>query len=163
MEELRAEVAAWLEANGIDPALVPPDSPPPTISGGHLTITTWAVDEHGTKYRDPEDPGRPAMTSVTGPLEVWPSPAVAAWIAGEELPGPVDGELLVVEPGDTLLIRVDPDMPLDTVREMKADLDGWAAEHMPDVRVVVIACEQLGVYRPSRLAHLAPLPGASGG
>ncbi|KXK63361.1 hypothetical protein AWW66_03340 [Micromonospora rosaria] len=158
-EGLAAEVAGWLQANGVDPESVPEDAPPPTIAGGLLTVTTYAVTESGDMHVDPAT-GRPTLTSVTGPLEVWPSPAVAAWLAGEELPGTVDAELLVVEPGDTLLIRVDPDTPLETVRAMKADLDAWVVEHLPDVRVVVIACDQLGVYRPSRPAEE---PGASGG
>lgn len=69
----------------------------------------------------------------------------------------VDAGLLSVRPGDTLIIRVDPSTTAEAARDLMRQVDEWAVDHLPGVRAVVIAAEQLGVYRPDGR------PGASGG
>lgn len=51
---------------------------------------------------------------------------------------------LVVRPGDTLLVRVDGPMDIETADEMKAELKA----RLPGVGVVLVVAGQLAVYRP---------------
>jgi hypothetical protein len=51
---------------------------------------------------------------------------------------------MVIRPGDTLIVRV----PLYTTAELVHRLKERAAEVLPEVNLVVIAAEQMAIYRP---------------
>jgi hypothetical protein len=54
-------------------------------------------------------------------------------------------EGLIIQPGDTLIVRVDPMSTFPEVEELKRQV----AERLPaGAQVMVIACEQLAVMRP---------------
>jgi hypothetical protein len=52
---------------------------------------------------------------------------------------------MVIRPGDTLIARV----PLHTTAALVHRLHERAAEVLPDVNLVVIAAEQMAIYRPN--------------
>jgi hypothetical protein len=52
---------------------------------------------------------------------------------------------MVIRPGDTLILRV----PLYTTRELVHKVKEQLAKVLPDVNLVVIAAEQLAIYRPN--------------
>lgn len=60
----------------------------------------------------------------------------------------------VVRPGDTLIVRVRPNIPPEQLQRC-ADL---LKERLPDVEVCLIGAEELAVYRPEKLhsVELAP-------
>lgn len=53
-------------------------------------------------------------------------------------------DLLVISPGDTLIVRV----PIRTSRDAVARMESFAKEHLPGIKVVVISAEQILAYRP---------------
>lgn len=55
-------------------------------------------------------------------------------------------QALIVKPGDTLIVRVDPEHCPDAqvLDEVKRELE----KHLPHVKALVVACHELGVYRP---------------
>jgi len=53
-------------------------------------------------------------------------------------------EAVEIRPGDTLIVRVTPDVPPEAVQGMREQL----LEHLPSgARVLVVGCEQLAVVR----------------
>jgi hypothetical protein len=50
-----------------------------------------------------------------------------------------------VEPGQMLVIRVSPDFAPNQVQEYGDMVAAWAESHAPDVKVLVVAAEELGV------------------
>jgi len=58
--------------------------------------------------------------------------------------GDVESSHYVLRPGDTLLIRVSPDATLDTIEYVRDQM----LIKLPGVNVVVVACDDLAVYRP---------------
>jgi hypothetical protein len=52
---------------------------------------------------------------------------------------------MVIRPGDTLILRA----PLDVTAAMVHRMKERAAEVLPDVHLVIIAAEQLAIYRPN--------------
>lgn len=53
-------------------------------------------------------------------------------------------QAVIVRPGDTLIVRVPQNTPADNVARFMAAM----RERLPDVPVVVIAAEDMVVYRP---------------
>jgi hypothetical protein len=52
-------------------------------------------------------------------------------------------EGLVIHPGDILLVRVPMGISIDVAKALKAQCE----EHLPDIKAVIIAAEQLVVVR----------------
>jgi hypothetical protein len=51
----------------------------------------------------------------------------------------------VVEPGQVLVVRVSPDYTPNQVYEYGEMVAAWAESHAPDVKVLVVGAEELGV------------------
>jgi hypothetical protein len=58
-------------------------------------------------------------------------------------------EALVIRPGDTLVARVKPGICAAEAKRLSNGIE----EHLPGVKAVVIAAEQLVVYRPGEEAN----------
>jgi uncharacterized metal-binding protein YceD (DUF177 family) len=58
--------------------------------------------------------------------------------------GDVEPSHHLLRPGDTLLIRVNPTATLDTIEYVRDQM----LLKLPGVNVVVVACDDLAVYRP---------------
>lgn len=54
-------------------------------------------------------------------------------------------EELVIRPGDTLVVRVQAAISPQQVDELKREL----SERLPGVKALVVAAEQIAVYRPA--------------
>lgn len=52
-------------------------------------------------------------------------------------------EAITVKPGDTLIVRVRPDISLEQLDQFRGQL----TERLPDIAVVVVACEQLAAAK----------------
>lgn len=52
-------------------------------------------------------------------------------------------EAITVRPGDTLIVRVRPNISPDDVRALREQL----MDRLPDVAVLVVACEQLAAAK----------------
>jgi hypothetical protein len=52
-------------------------------------------------------------------------------------------EAVTVRPGDTLLVRVRPDIDPEQVHRLRAAL----MDRLPDIAVLIIACEQLAAAK----------------
>jgi hypothetical protein len=76
----RDAVCAWVRANGIDPADVPPNTRA-SIVDGQLTITIRVKSAKGHHVIDPGDEEQMLTTTVTVPVKVPPSHDVELWLA----------------------------------------------------------------------------------
>lgn len=88
-EELRVAVCQWLDANGIDPAVVPGDEKPDCTyrqdgftPGGDTITTRVKVQISAHRQRDVIRHGanRIEQATVTVPMKVPPPPIVQAWL-----------------------------------------------------------------------------------
>lgn len=61
-----------------------------------------------------------------------------------EIAGVEVAEALVVRPGDILMVRVDPSMSRDRLQDL---VEAIRARLSEDVQVLIIAAEQLAVFR----------------
>ncbi|MFE6305008.1 hypothetical protein [Nocardiopsis sp. NPDC057823] len=84
-----------------------------------------------------------------------PPPPGPAGASGGGRPPVVLGEALVIRPGDTLIIRIDPDNGTEAARQIGAE----AKALLPDVDIVIIGADQLAVYRPEKVAAQPPRDG----
>lgn len=53
-------------------------------------------------------------------------------------------EALTVRPGDTLVVRVRDNLTIQQADELKAAIE----ERMPGVKTILLAAEQIAVYKP---------------
>jgi hypothetical protein len=78
-DEYREEVCAWIRALGLNPNDIPMDAYP-TVADGRLTIRQYVRSEKGAIQFDPNDVHAPLCRTVTVPITVEPSAAVAEWL-----------------------------------------------------------------------------------
>lgn len=59
-----------------------------------------------------------------------------------------NSQALVIRPGDTLVVQMALRLTADHAAQIKTAIE----ERLPDVKVLVVGCDGLAVYRPDTLA-----------
>jgi hypothetical protein len=84
------------------------------------------------------------MSSKTKPATPQPITDTEEHMSKQGIPVQIE-QGMVIRPGDTLILRV----PLYTTPELVHKTKERAAEVLSDVNLVVIAAEQMAIYRPN--------------